>query len=144
MRLLLTGSRHMPGHLRPDLAAEMHALVDEFGGDDRGVILVHGRCNPMRGDCWVAWADGDPADMCLSGADWHGHHIAIAAGWGVEEWPAHWSRGPKAGPARNKAMVAAGATVALAVRMRGVPSRGTDNCAHLARRAGIRVVEVTW
>jgi hypothetical protein len=142
VRILLTGSRSLPFRLRSWLADELHALADEYGADDRGLLLVHGQCNPRRGKRWEQWHKSSPRDSGLSGADWHGNWIAVEAGWRVEPHPADWhGLGVQAGPVRNRAMAQAGAAVCLAVRVVGVPCAGTDNCAAEARRAGIKVVD---
>lgn len=56
----------------------------------------------------------------------------------VEEWPADWSRGPHAGPSRNRAMLDGPPTAVLCLRFPG--GTGTANCAKEAEKRGIPVV----
>ena len=145
VRILLTGSRWWPHAGRAVLADALYDLAEQLGGIDRGVVLVHGKSDPRRRRVREAWERADPQDRALTGADWHGHHIGLAAGWRVEPHVAPWAtRGPAAGPQRNQVMVDLGASVCLAARLRGMPSNGTDDCARRARRAGIDVVDVWW
>lgn len=143
LRIMLTGS--WPYAARDVLADALYELADKLGGDERGVVLVHGQCDPRRGRTRIAWAGANPYDKSLSGTDWHGHWIAVGAGWRTESHPADWGRhGTAAGPIRNAQMVRLGASVCVSARVRNVPSHGTDDCAAKARRAGVEVVDVWW
>lgn len=151
LRILLTGSRAWPFAAREVLAGALWDLVEQHGAD-RPVVLAHGACNPKRGSRWVPWASARPDDPALSGADWHGHWIATAAGWRTESHPADWNGplGTGAGPVRNAKMARLGAAVCVAARVRGVPSLGTDDCVAKVRRvarerrASVEVVDVWW
>lgn len=120
LRLLVTGSRRWRDCGL--LASELHRVVTEHGGADRGVVLVHGG---------AAGADG------LAGV------VAREAGWRAEPHPADWARdGRAAGVLRNAVMVKAGADVCVAFLARSQRNVGTRDCVSRARRAGIPVVEV--
>jgi hypothetical protein len=98
--------------------------------------------------CWALytygfrWAQvkGEPLTIvhgaCAAGADRMADDWGRAAtGCEVERWPADWRQGKAAGPARNQAMVDAGADICLAFRC--PKSRGTVDCIRRARAAGI-------
>lgn len=84
---------------------------------------------------------------CPTGADALAESVARRMGWKVERHPADWSRGRKAGPERNAAMVALGADLCLAFigdctsprcnKPGKHPSHSATNCADLAEQAGI-------
>ena len=132
MRVLVTGSRDWSD--REAIASELAAVV---GASGTGVTLVHG--------------------ACPTGADAIADEVWARAGLPVERHPADWSRGRKAGPERNAAMVALGADLCLAfigdctsprcTRPDGHPSHGATGCAALAEAAGIptrRIVPATY
>jgi predicted Rossmann-fold nucleotide-binding protein len=73
------------------------------------------------------------------GADRLADQWARANGVRVEPYPADWSRGPSAGPARNARMVAE-SRPDLVVAFPG--GRGTADMVMRARAAGVEVVEV--
>lgn len=109
-RILVTGSRTW------DDPAPIRAALEHWRQQLPGAVLVHGNA---RG------ADRIAADI------WHS--------WGLttEAHPADWDRfGRAAGPARNQAMVAAGAAVCLAFIRDASP--GATGCAKLAEAASIR------
>lgn len=99
------------------------------------------------------WADSWPIREALAtlpaattvvhgaapGADSLAGAIARKLGLRVEAHPAEWGRwGRSAGPRRNARMVALGADLCLAFRLRG-PSPGTDDMMRRCREAGIPV-----
>jgi hypothetical protein len=108
-RVLLTGSRTW------DDTEAITSRLDAILAEHPGMILIHG--------------------ACVEGAD------AIASGWAArrkvwtEAYPADWSTGKGAGPARNRVMVAAGADECLAF-VRDA-STGATGCADMAEAAGI-------
>ena len=112
-RILITGSRNWD-----DQAAIAHAIGEVWpphcSADE--ITLVHGGA---------------------TGADHHASGVALAFGVACEEHPADWTRGHRAGPERNQAMVDAGADVCLAFPLPG--SRGTWDCVKRANAAGIPV-----
>lgn len=74
------------------------------------------------------------------GADKLAHHWAGVMGLSTEVYRADWDKyGPAAGPIRNGLMLANGHPE-LVVAFPG--GKGTANMADLARRAGVRVIEV--
>ena len=76
-----------------------------------------------------------------TGADSLAARAARRLGMTVEEYPADWGAyGTRAGPKRNKEMVALGADVCLAFPLVG--SRGTLGCMREAAAAGIPVVNL--
>jgi SLOG family YspA-like protein len=120
MRVLVTGSRDWI-----DRSAIERALKDF--GPEGWFTVVHGHCP--------------------TGADAIADHVARSWGCEVERHPADWSKGRKAGPARNAAMVALGADLCLAFigpctsprcnRPEPHDSHGATGCADLAEAAGI-------
>ena len=121
MRILVTGSRDWAD--KDAIWSELAALAQA----DPFATLVHGACptgaDAIADDWWTGFG-GDP-----------------------ERHPADWSRGRKAGPERNAAMVALGADLCLAFigdctsrrcrREDRHPSHGASGCADLAEAAGI-------
>lgn len=69
------------------------------------------------------------------GADTLARDVALELGWKTEEHPADWSRGKRAGLARNAEMVSLGADRCLAFILNG--SSGARHTADLAEKAGI-------
>lgn len=118
VRILLTGSR-----VWDDAATVEAALWDswhdaaELYGAAVQLVVVHGDCP--------------------RGADAMARRWCERAGVAQERHPADWGRGPGAGPARNRAMVARGAALCLAFVRGG--SRGATGTVQLASRAGIPV-----
>ncbi len=77
---------------------------------------------------------------CAPGADdyarrWARHRQGVSC----QDFPADWSRGPKAGPERNARMLAEGKPD-LVVAFPG--GRGTADMVRRARKAGVEVIEV--
>lgn len=141
IRILVTGSR-----LWSDVPLLTSSLDAAAAGHDR-VTLIHGRCDPRNavGDR-VPWdhALAHPEDGPYLGADWHAHQNAQLRGWSVEEYAANWSMyGNAAGGIRNQHMVnlRPAPDVLVAAPLGGSP--GTRDCMARARKAGIRVVDVT-
>ena len=110
VRVLVTGSRGWTD--TGTLAAALAAVRAEHGPR---LVLVHGGCR--------------------TGADQLADQWARSTGVRVERWPADWSTGRGAGPARNAAMVASRPALCLAFLAGETP--GTTHCANLAERAGI-------
>ena len=78
------------------------------------------------------------------GADWHAHLHAVARGWVVEAYAANWLlHGNSAGPIRNQRMVDLRPVANVCVGAPLGKSPGTRDCMARARKAGIRVVDVT-
>jgi hypothetical protein len=74
-----------------------------------------------------------------AGADTHAGGIARSMALQVEEFPADWDKhGKKAGPIRNREMLATKPDLVIACRMMGV-SRGTDDMIAIAVAAGVPV-----
>lgn len=131
MRILVTGSREWDDEDSIE-SALWNAWCDLGNPDCDRVTLVHG--------------------ACPTGADSLAASIARKVGMNVEEHPADWSQGRKAGPERNAAMVALGADVCLAFigdctsprchREDRHPSHGASGCADLAEHAGIPTVRI--
>jgi hypothetical protein len=71
------------------------------------------------------------------GVDMAFHAACEASGVLADRMDADWSIGPRAGPARNTAMVAKGAGLCLAFHRWIQASRGTKDCACKAIQAGI-------
>ena len=113
VRVLVTGSRCWIDN--GTLTAALAALRAEHGPR---LLLVHGGCR--------------------TGADHLADQWARATGTRVERWPADWSTGRGAGPARNAAMVATRPAACLAFLAGDTP--GTTHCANLAERAGIPTI----
>lgn len=120
VRVLVTGSRDWP---QPRTVwAALDAVAAEHAGQT--LTVVHGACK--------TGADAHAAVWCGRARD---------AGWDVleEPHPADWTQhGNAAGPIRNRAMVEAGADVALVFLGPG-PSKGTRGTLALAIGAGIPV-----
>ncbi|MFC9436884.1 SLOG family protein [Nocardia sp. NPDC057030] len=122
-RVIVTGSRRWP-----DPWAVWAALADAYSGLSAGDALT-----VAHGAHW-------------DGADRHAHIWArrMAAPGGAVRvipapYPAHWKRlGLKAGPLRNRDMVAAGADLVLAFPL--ADSIGTYGCMEMATAAGIPVL----
>lgn len=113
-RVLVTGSRRWT-----DTAKVYSALFDTVVVVDSDVTVVHGGCptgaDAIAEDIVNAW----PALVV------------------TEVHPADWSKGKRAGPIRNKEMVALGADVCLAFIDKD--SIGSVQCAKAAEKAGISV-----
>ena len=72
------------------------------------------------------------------GVDWAFHVAANGCEVATERFDADWKRlGPRAGPARNAAMIVAGADLCIAVHPNIDVSRGTKDCVRQALAAGI-------
>lgn len=123
MRILVTGSRDWPSE-----GMVRDAILGVIGGRlSHDITIVHGHCP--------------------TGADLHADRVAWWLGTKPERHSADWSRGRKAGPERNAAMVAMGADLCLAfigdctsprcTKPGPHPSHGASGCADLAERAGI-------
>lgn len=122
-RVLVTGSRNWQaiGTVRGALDEILNSLPSE-----RPLVVVHGDCVTGADIMAKVWAlttftpqDTDDYERVTE-----------------EAHPAAWHvHGNKAGPIRNKAMVDAGADIALAFIRNG--SRGASHTAHLAEQAGI-------
>lgn len=129
MRVLVTGSREW---------SDLKAMRDAFAE-------------------W--WMSERPETATLvsgsaDGADRMAESLWTRAAGDIERHPAQWrthggcwckdrtGRCGFAGPRRNAEMVNAGADVCFAFFKRGAGNRGTKNCSDLARKAGIKVIEV--
>ncbi len=119
-RVLVTGSREWSeeGIVRAVLDERLE-IARELGLD---FVLIHGGCH--------------------RGAD------AMADRWGVEHavqvvrYPADWSGGKSAGPARNRLMVETSHPDVAVAFIQG-PSRGTHHCVSLLERSKIPVLTFT-
>lgn len=137
MRVLVTGSRDWPDDFTvDDTLTEIEARRNTPGAP---FVVVHGAC-PTGADAYAArWV-----------AEWGGYPVPGGEYVAEEPHPADWSRGRKAGPERNAAMVALGADLCLAFigpctsprchRKDRHCSHGATGCADLAEAAGIE----TW
>ena len=112
-RVIICGSRHWQDAVPiADLVARLPA----------GTTVIHG---------------GAP------GADSLAAHYAAARHLPVEAIPADWKRfGPRAGPLRNRQMLASGVDAVYAFRLPGASS-GTDDMIRIARAAKVPVKIVT-
>ena len=112
MRILITGDRFWACH---DLARSvLQRVIDRHGPE---ITIIHG--------------GGTGVDESFGRA-------ARALGLVVEPHLADWySLGNMAGPARNAAMVKAGADLCIAVHSSLATSKGTKHCARQAIAAGI-------
>lgn len=152
MRILVTGSRDWSD--AGVLGEALYTVINDSSADE--FTIVHGKC--PRG------ADQMTTEFCESEAVWFDQMGQVLA---VEPHPAIWdSCGhdcpqkphrvlkrpgdvdhpghlpdycPKAGPRRNRAMVARGADVCVAFLKRGAANYGTTGCVNLAKAAGIDV-----
>lgn len=77
------------------------------------------------------------------GADLQVRKVAVEMGFQVEDYPADWSVGKWAGPARNQEMVDKLPTLVLAFHDNILQSRGTLDCVRRALRKGLRVFLIT-
>lgn len=140
-RILVTGAR-----MWSDVPL-LTAALDEQAHDHDQVTLIHGRCDPRNaGGDRVPWekAAADPTLGPFLGADWHAHWYAIARGWTVEAYAANWRlHGNFAGPIRNQRMVDLRPAPGVLVAAPLGKSPGSRDCMARARKAGIRVVDVT-
>jgi hypothetical protein len=118
-RILITGSREWP-----DPQIVLKALAPYMGqqATDTGVVVVTGACPTGADAMALMWAQS-----------WARQGVRVE----VEQHPADWSLGKKAGPLRNQAMVDLGADVCIAFPM--PRSRGTLDCVRRAEKAGIPV-----
>lgn len=134
-RILVTGSRDWPDDYSVDDAlTEFERHPSRVPGSP--LVIVHGAC-PTGADAiasrWVA--------------EWRGYPMEGGEYVTEEPHPADWSRGRKAGPKRNAAMVALGADLCLAFigpctsprchEPEPHDSHGASGCADLAEAAGI-------
>jgi hypothetical protein len=114
VRILITGSRDWACH---ELAESVIArLIARYGPN---LVIVHGGARGVDLSFEMAAKEHDLV---------------------TEPHPADWSQGRRAGPLRNEAMVAAGATLCIAVSRDIKSSKGTAGCARLALAAGIPTV----
>ncbi len=135
MRVLVTGSRDWPDDFTVD--DTLTNVEQQRGERGAAFVVVHGAC-PTGADAYASrWVEG-----------WFGYPLAGHPSYVTEEpHPADWSRGRKAGPERNAAMVALGADLCLAFigpctsprchRPEPHNSHGATGCADLAEAAGI-------
>lgn len=120
-RILVTGSRNWTDRTAVVTALHTALVALELSGSPDQVILVHGSARGL---------DSMAAE--------------IAENWKMETeaHPARWDLyGKAAGPRRNRRMVKLGADVCLAFPLGASP--GTRGCMAMARRSGIRVVDVS-
>lgn len=148
-RILATTSRWWS-----DVPALTAALDEQARGHDH-VTLIHGRCDPRTTNAdYIAehGTDRVPWDVALAhpeygpyaGGDWHAHHHALARGWTVEAYAANWAlHRNAAGPIRNQRMVDLRPVADVLVAAPLGKSPGSRDCMARARKAGIRVVDVT-
>lgn len=141
IRILVTGSRFWS-----DVSLLTGSLDAAAAGHDQ-VTLIHGRCDPRNtaGER-IPWnhALAHPEDGPFLGADWHAGQHAAAQGWTVEEYAANWSLyGNAAGGIRNQTMVNLRPVADVCIGAPLGKSPGTRDCMARARKAGIRVVDVT-
>lgn len=134
-RVLVTGSRGWPDDYTVDDAlTEVERDPARVPGSP--LVVVHGAC-PTGADAYAArWV-----------TTWRGYPRKGGEYVTEEAHPADWSRGRKAGPERNAAMVALGADLCLAFigpctsprcrRTDSHDSHGASGCADLAEAAGI-------
>lgn len=130
------------------------AGLDAEAGDGQ-MTLIHGRCDPRTTNAaYIArhGTDRVPWDVALAhpehgpyiGGGWHAHHHALLRGWNIEEYPANWDlHGNAAGPIRNQRMVDLRPPADVLVAAPLGKSPGTRDCMARARKAGIRVVDIT-
>jgi hypothetical protein len=141
IRILVTGSR-----LWSDVPLLTAGLDEQARGHD-GVTLIHGRCDPRNADGErIPWGDAlaHPEGGPFLGGDWHAHQHAVTRGWSIEEYAANWALyGNSAGPIRNQRMVDLRPAADVLVAAVLGKSPGTRDCMARARKAGIRVVDVT-
>ena len=94
-----------------------------------------------------AIAAGGPAPTLVEGgaegADRMGRAWAERHGFDVETHEADWSRGPGAGPARNRAMLATGIDQVFAFSTSWPATPGTADMCRIAVDAGVPVLFVT-
>lgn len=76
--------------------------------------------------------------MCR-GADLQVRKVAVELGIPVEDYPADWSVGKRAGPMRNQEMVNKCPVLVMAFHNNIYNSRGTLDCVKRGLKAGIRV-----
>ena len=120
-RILVTGSRDWADRRSVAIALHTTLVALELRDSPEQAILVHGAARGL---------DSIAAE--------------IADRWGMqtEAHPARWDlHGKSAGPRRNSEMVKSGVDVCLGFPIG--PSPGTRGCMAAARRAGIRVVDVS-
>src|SRR6266704_438606 len=126
LRVIVTGSRAWPD---PGLIiADLWSLLHE---PDVTVLTV------AHGNHW------EGADLAAQFFCEQAIPLAVFLGKDVIEdpFPAAWNAlGRRAGPVRDKVMVAAGGHLCLAYRLNGVLSKGTTTTMELAEAAGILVV----
>lgn len=124
MRVLVTGSRNWTDRVKVRSQLGYYWLTSDPLLGRRHLTVVHGACR--------------------SGADLFVHDWCTEmAGYDVveEPYPADWSVGKRAGPERNRRMVALGADVCLCFVKDS--SRGASGCADLAEKAGIPTMRFT-
>ncbi len=108
-RVVIAGSRYFEDY------ALFSSVVDQYLSGMRGeyeIIILSGHCY---------------------GTDLMAERYAKENGFGLELYPADWSKGRRAGPMRNKAMIGA-ADFAIAFLGGG---RGTQSLIELAQKKGI-------
>lgn len=106
-RVIVTGDRHWPCVRIAE--AVLDRLEARYGGD---LVIVHGDCR--------------------TGVDAAFDDVATRRRLTIERHPADWSRGRRAGPERNRAMVLRGAEFCIAVHRALGRSRGTRGTVELA------------
>lgn len=74
------------------------------------------------------------------GADKMAGFWAAARGLDVEPYPADWSKGKSAGPARNALMLTKSPDMVIAFP----GGRGTADMVRQAEKAGVRVIRIDW
>lgn len=133
MRVIVTGSRDWA-----DTLAVTGALDAISARVDDDIVVIHGAC---------------PTGADAIASSWVEERLSIGETTISEEpHEADWSKGGRAGPIRNAAMIGLGADVCLAFiglcssrrcpRTDDHESHGASGCAVLAERAGITTVRV--
>ena len=114
IRVIITGCRRWQAlHVAETTCRRLQA---RYGS---GLIIVHG--------------------ACPTGVDAAFEDVCRRFGITQERFPADWSKGKRAGPERNRAMILAGADFAIAVHRNLGRSRGTRGTVELAMGSAIPV-----
>lgn len=92
----------------------------------RAALLLHGVALVRHGGC--------------RGVDEWARRVCGRLGIETEAWPADWSRGRRAGPERNRAMLDGPPVAGVVVALPG--GSGTADCVRAARERGIPVVRI--